>query len=188
MATALLVALVLAGCTGGATPTGAPASGTSGPSSSGTSDAATPDQAATTGTAGVPTPPSGPDTPAGRRAFARYVLQAWVYALGSNDAGPLVSAGRRGRCGGCAALERELSRRADRGWSVALPAVAVRGSSQRRGGRTTSVTLDVDIPAGSTRFDDGRFRSSTPAHPGTRFVVEVARTPERFVLVSYGVR
>lgn len=183
----VLAALALTACTdeGAAdAPPGSPSpsGGTGEPTGDTGTAPATPSPAAV-----VPDPPRGPDTPAGRRQFARYVLQAWVYALGTNDPEPLTSVGRQDRCGGCRALEKELAKRAEQRWSVALPGVAVSDSRQSRTRGSTRVTLEVDIPAGTTRFDDGRFRSSTPAHPGTRFVVEVGRARNRFVLVSFGV-
>lgn len=133
----------------------------------------------------VPKPPAATDDRKGRVAFARYVLQAWIHALNTNDPQPLVDLGGDRPCAGCRQLAAELEKRADEGWFVALRDVRVSGVEVTRDRSGSRVLLSVAIPESSTLHDDGTFRSSNPAHPRSTFEVTMERTGKRFRLVGF---
>ena len=112
-ALALVSLLAVAGCSGGsddpqADPAGSPSpSSTPAPSASATTASAQ-EQAAPR----KPQPPKAANTTAGRRAYARFVMDRWAYALSTNDASAVTSLSAAGKkCEGCADLTKELAQR-----------------------------------------------------------------------------
>ena len=135
--------------------------------------------------ASVPRPPRGANDRAGRVAFAEYVLQAWIYALNTNDPDPLVSASGQQPCTGCRQLTRELSTREKEGWYVELSGVRVSARKVDASGRSARVVLSTSLPESNTYDTDGAFRSSNPAHPRSTFEVEMTHTRRGFRLDSF---
>jgi hypothetical protein len=178
LAATLVAGPLLAGCS----------SGSAQPASSDT-----PSAASTGPSAGAPEerPPAAPRPapgPAGQRAFARHVMDLWAYALRTNDAKPLASLSGNPSCGGCAALTRELGRRARQGWVVDFAGLDVRRvavTGPRGGVRVARAT--VDIPASDSYNTDGSFRSSNPAHAAATFEVRMRVADGRYRLVSFTV-
>lgn len=182
-AAAVVLAVLLTGCTAGGDEDSAA------PSSSPSTEAASPDPGSTTSAAAdrvdVPEPPRATDDRKGRVAFARYVLQAWIYALNTNDAGPLLALGGDRPCAGCRQLAAELDERAKEGWYVALQDVRVSAADLATDGARSRVQLTVAIPRSTTLHDDGTFRSTNPAHPRSTFEVTMERQGKRFRLVGF---
>ncbi len=115
----------------------------------------------------------------GREAFARYVLQAWIYSLNTNDAQALLDISGAKPCEGCAELAAELESRQKAGWYVGLEGVRVTRVDLTGQGRSARAVISVAIPESSTYNEDGSYRSSNPAHPRSTFEVAMAREGER---------
>lgn len=141
----------------------------------------------------VPTLPTGSesleDDRAGRVAFAEHAVATWAYAIATNDPDPFLAlAPRQQHCQGCRPFARELDRRADEGWFVALDRVLVTDvdAPRRTAPRTpVPVTVTLDIPATYALNDDRTFRSTNPAHEGATFELEIAWRRGGFVLLGY---
>ena len=183
----LLAAAALGGCTGSGTPEGVPVTESSGSSPS-VASSTTPSAAAASASE-TPAPPKARRSPAGQRAFARFVMDAWAWALRTNDASPLldVSASRRQPCDGCRALSQELSGRAKEGWYVDFPGLDVERTRLRRAGDTVVATSQVSIPESDSYNDDGSYRSTSPAHEDATFTVTMRSTKSGYRLVSFRV-
>ena len=178
----VVAGVVVTGCSADGTTKGAAPTPSASSSTSSTSPA-TPDS--TPATPRVPAPPRGGNDPAGREAFAEYVLQAWIHSLNTNDAGPLLEASGPTPCAGCGDLAAELRDRADDGWHVGLSDVRVSSATQQTSGRSATVALSVAIPESASYHADGSYRSSNPAHPRSTFTVEMSHTGDGFRLVSF---
>jgi hypothetical protein len=113
------------------------------------------------------------------------VLQAWIYALNTNDPTALLDVSGRRPCGGCAELADELGQRRAEGWYVGLDAVEVSRVGITARGDAARAVLAVTIPESGTFHEDGSFRSTNPAHPRSTFEVDMARERGRFRLVSF---
>lgn len=185
--TCLAVALLLSGCNarsdGEPGAASSPSPAVSSPSPGPESASPTPGQEETP--AKVPPPPRGKDDRRGREEFAAYVLQAWIYALNTNDPGPLLAASGKKPCSGCAELQRELRKRERQGWHVALDGVRVAGTKIASPQRTTLARMRVAIPESETYFEDGRLRGTNPGHRRSTFEVEMRHTGKAFRLVSF---
>jgi len=186
----LAVGLLTAACSSDADRSGSPPepSVAASPSVSATpdgDDATASPSATATPAASVPRPPRGRDDRAGRVAFAEYVLQAWIYALNTNDPDPLLSASGRQPCTGCRALARELGAREKDGWYVELSGVRVSSRKVTASGRSARALLSVSLPESTSYNTDGSFRSSNPAHPRSTFAVEMTHTRRGFRLDSF---
>jgi len=180
---AVLATVLVAGCSGDATPSSKPS-----PTSSvaaGQTRSATPSPSPTVEPA--PVAPDPVNSAAGQRAFARHVMDLWAFALRTNDAEPLVALGRGTACAGCTALQRELARRSAAGWTVDLAGVDVRriALSKRGGSRLARAT--VDIPASDSFNTDGTFRNTNPAHTGATFEVRMRFVDGGYRLLSFTV-
>lgn len=158
----------------------APADAASAPPAGSTSTAA-----ARTTAPPVPSPPAATNDRVGRDAFARHVLQAWIYALNTNDPQPLLDLSGAEPCDGCAELATELERRADEGWYVALDGVRVSGVELVAEGGAARAVMSVSIPESATFHEDGSFRSSNPGHPRSTFEVAMAHDGTRYRLTSF---
>ncbi len=183
----LAVGLLLSACSGAEEPQASP-SPTASPSGSASSSPAS--SAGTSASPAVeaapaPRPPRATDDRRGREAFARYVLQAWIYALNTNDPAALLDISGRRPCGGCAGLADELERRSKEGWYVELEGVEVSEVEVTARGRDSRAVMSVSVPASTTRNEDGSFRSSNPAHPRSTFEVEMVHTGKAFRLVGF---
>jgi hypothetical protein len=189
-----LVALVglmgVAGCSGGsdeprADPSGSPSPSTTASASATTASAQ--EQAAPR----KPQPPKAAATPAARRAYARFVMDRWAYALSTNDASAVTSLSAPGKkCEGCADLTEELAQRKKEGWFVDFPGVSVDRLEVRSlssAPKVWAATAKVDIPASRSYFEDGSFRNDNAAHKNTSFAVTMRWVGKRYVLVSYEV-
>jgi hypothetical protein len=187
-AAGLTVGLLLSGCVADTAPESAPTSSVS-PGTGGTgvpaSPAASTSPVATREAVPVPAPPRPTDDRAGRVAFARYVLQGWVYALNTNEPQPLLDVSGGEPCDGCAELADELAERAEEGWYVALADVRVSGAEVTSEDGLTRVVLSVAIPESDTFHRDGTFRSTNPAHPRSSFEVAMTHDGQRFRLLSF---
>jgi hypothetical protein len=184
---ALLAAPTLGGCTGSGTPEDVPVTASSGSSPSvATSTGPSPAAASESET---PAPPKARKGPAGQKAFARFVMDAWSWALRTNDASPLldVSPSRRQPCDGCRALSRELAGRAKQGWYVDFPGLDVERTRLRRAGDTVVAVSRVSIPESDSYNDDGSYRSTSPAHEDATFTVTMRSTEAGYSLVSFRV-
>lgn len=133
----------------------------------------------------APRPPMGRDDAPGRRRFAAYVLQAWIYSLNTNDARPLLDVSGARPCTGCGQLRAELESRAEAGWYVDLEGVRVGRTRLRIQGRAVEASTSVSIPESTSYNQDGSFRSSNPAHPDSTFIVEMTWTRRGFRLLSF---
>ena len=138
-----------------------------------------------------PQPPKAANTPTARRAYARFVMDRWAYALSTNDASAVSSLSAKGKtCEGCADLSKELATRKKEGWFVDFPGVAVDRLEVRSLAGAPGVwaaTAKVDIPASRSYFEDGSFRNDNAAHKNTPFTVTMRWGGKRYVLVSYEV-
>jgi hypothetical protein len=186
---ALTTVLLLTGCTAGSEEQ----AGDDAPSAPAVSSpAATPSE---TAPSTAPVVPEAPESPAwrrgaeGRRAFARYVMEAWGWSLRSNDAAPLLRASpRKSPCEGCGTLADELARRAKQGWYVDFPGVEVERVRLRGSGDTVVATSRVDIPESDSFHEDGSFRSTNPAHQGATFTVRMRAVERGYRLLSFSIR
>lgn len=138
----------------------------------------------------LPTPPplARERSVAGRDAFTEHVIDLWAHALATNDTTPLLALAPARRCGGCADLTRELERRRDEGWFVALDHVAVRsieGPERIRPGRPLTTVATIDIPATFALNDDHSYRTSNPSHEGAVFEVDLVWRRGEFRLLGY---
>lgn len=181
----LTIGLLVSGCSGterpaassspSSSPTVAPSAETGGETSAETGPSSAP----------APEPPPATNDSSGREAFARYVLQAWIYSLNTNDAKALLDISGAKPCEGCAELAAELESRREAGWYVALEGVRVTRVDLTGRGRSARAVMSVAIPESSTYNEDGSYRSSNPAHPRSTFEVAMARAGERFRLVAF---
>ena len=183
----IALALLLSGCNapsdGDPEAAGSPSAVTSVPGTGTASPEPTPAGEATP--AKVPPPPRGKDDRRGREQFAAYVLQAWIYALNTNDVRPLLRASGPKPCSGCTELRRELRKRDRQGWHVALDGVRVTRTKITSPRRTTLARMSVAIPDSQTYFEDGRLRGSNPGHRRSTFEVAMQHTGKAFRLVSF---
>jgi hypothetical protein len=180
----LALGLLVSGCSAADDRSSAPEA-----SSSPAADASPPADSAPSGgatsTSAVPEPPPGTNDRQGRTAFAEYVLEAWIYALNTNDPKPLLSVSGHRPCDGCRDLVAELAKRKEHGWHVALQGVRVASTRISQSGSTSRAVLSVEIPASSSYNEDGTFRAINPAHPESRFTVQMTHTGGRFRLDSF---
>lgn len=185
----LTIGLLVSGCSDTEQPAASPspsASPTAVPSAE-TSAETSAEASAETGPspAPAPEPPPATNDRTGREAFARYVLQAWIYSLNTNDAQALLDLSGAKPCEGCAELAAELESRREAGWYVALEGVRVTRVDLTGQGRSARAVMSVSIPESSTYNEDGSYRSSNPAHPRSTFEVAMAREGARFRLVAF---
>lgn len=181
----LTIGLLASGCSGTEQPAASPS-----PSSTPTAAASAETGAETSAetgpsTAPAPEPPPATNDSSGREAFARYVLQAWIYSLNTNDAQALLDISGAEPCEGCAELAAELESRRKAGWYVGLEGVRVTRVDLTGRGRSARAVMSVAIPESTTYNEDGSYRSSNPAHPRSTFEVAMAREGERFRLVAF---
>lgn len=137
----------------------------------------------------APEPPRARKGPAGQKAFARFVMDAWSWSLRTNDADPLleVSLSRKQPCRGCEPLQRELANRAKEGWYVDFAGLGVDRIKLRRAGTDVVAVSTVDIPESDAYFVDGGYRSTSPAHPNATFRVRMRLVDGEYRLVSFSV-
>lgn len=181
-AAGLVLGLLLSACSGA---TDSDADASSSPSTA-TSPSPTPvPEESATPEARAPQPPPAKNDRRGQTAFAKYVLQAWIYALNTNDPAALLDVSGARPCGGCAELVKELEKRDRQGWYVQLEGVRVTAVQVEPSRGSTRVVLSVAIPESDTFNADGSFRSTNPAHPRSKFEVTMAPTRNRFRLVSF---
>lgn len=181
----LTIGLLVSGCSGterpaassspSSSPTVAPSAETGAETSAETGPSSAP----------APEPPPATNDSSGREAFARYVLQAWIYSLNTNDAQALLDISGAKPCEGCAELAAELESRQKAGWYVGLEGVRVTRVDLTGRGRSARAVISVAIPESGTYNEDGSYRSSNPAHPRSTFEVAIAREGERFRLVAF---
>ena len=178
----VVLALLLAGCSesdgGGSQDPPATASAAASPSSSAPSREPPPALPAAARSKGR----------AGKRVFARHVMDVWGYALRTNDARPLTALGsKRKPCGGCGAFARTLASRRTQGWAVDFPGLRVRSLEVSASGGQAVARARVDVPQSDSYNDDGSFRNTSPAHKGASFVVRMRYAGKGYRLVSFTV-
>jgi hypothetical protein len=186
----LVFALALSGCSGSATPEAEPVTASSGSSpSAATSPSPSPTASAEPAVPEAPAPPKAHRGPAGQKAFAQFVMDAWSWSLRSNDASPLldVSPARTRPCDGCKTLAKELAGRAKEGWYVDFPGLDVGRTRLRRAGDTVVAASTVGIPQSDSYQADGSYRSTSPAHDDATFTVTMRLTRSGYRLVSFRV-
>lgn len=183
----LATTLVAAGCNGGTDTSGTDAT----PSSSATpspedSQSPSPTEAALPEPPKPPEPPKAANTTAGKKAFARYVVDTWDYALLTNDPEPLLrlSPGKK-PCVGCKQLESELKKRKKQGWYVDFPGAEVKDVEIDKRAGLSLAQMSVSIPESDSYNDDGSYRSTSPAHAKGSFEVEMRFQKRSFELVSF---
>lgn len=181
-AACLVLGLLLSACSGAADP-GAGASSSSATVAS-PSPTPVPEESGTPA-ARAPQPPAAKNDRRGQIAFAKYVLQAWIYALNTNDPAALLDVSGARPCGGCPELVKELEKRERQGWYVRLEGVRATVGQVKPARGSSKVVLSVAIPESDTYNADGSFRSTNPAHPRSRFEVTMTHTRNRFRLVSF---
>lgn len=189
-----LVAVVVTACGGDETPSADPASS---PAPTSSPDATTsrpapepsPTQTLSPEPPRAPQPPAAADTQAGRKAFALHVVDAWGYALGTNNARPLVqlSPGKQ-PCDGCSQLQEALAEREAEGWYVDFPGAEVTANTVEAQGSTAVSEMDIVIPKSDSYNEDGSFRGANPAHPKSSFDVQMRFTRDGFELLAFRVR
>lgn len=138
-----------------------------------------------------PVAPAARNTPEGRKAFARFVVASWGYALRSNDASAVTELGPKRPCQGCRDLQAELARRKRQGWHVDFPGAELRSlkvTTQDKAEKVYVATARVDLPASRSYYDDGSFRNENPAHDNRRFTVRMRFQDKRFVLLEFRLR
>lgn len=141
-----------------------------------------------------PSPESLPSAPkarrgaAGEKAFAQYVIDAWGYALRTNDAGPLLSlSSRKKPCEGCRLLESELEKRKKNGWYVDFAGAHVSRLTLTSKAGVIVANAVIDISESNSYNDDGSYRSTNPAHPRGTFQVRMRLVKKEYQLVSFTV-
>jgi hypothetical protein len=185
----LTIGLLVSGCSSteqpasSASPSASPSAAPS--AKTGAETSAAPGAEPGPSTAPAPEPPPATNDSTGRDAFARYVLQAWIYSLNTNDAQALLDISGAKPCEGCAELAAELESRREAGWYVALEGVRVTRVELTGQGRSARAVMSVSIPESSTYNEDGSYRSSNPAHPRSTFEVAMAHGDRRFRLVAF---
>ena len=137
----------------------------------------------------LPPAPPAKDGPAGREAFARFVVDRWSYALRTNDAEAVTALSpATSPCRGCRDLREELAQRRKEGWFVDFPGAEVRRVRlARQAPDSFLATMTVDIPASRSYFDDGAFRNDNEAHPGASFQVLMRLDKKRYTLLAFQV-
>lgn len=197
-ALAAVLAILLGACSGGGDPQPTPRDTTS----------ETPTPSPTPSPTPTPTTPPEPEPPtlpavsrpdkAGRAEFTRYVVAAWVYAIRTNDMSALDEVSPPKGCGGCAPLAKELTKREQQGWYVALTGVGVGRPVDRTPRESTrqdpiATEVEIAIPESEVLNDDGSLRGISPAHERAifattfRFEAKTKKRPARFVLLSFGI-
>lgn len=167
--------LLLGGCAGDATEPASDPGETSGATSGST---ATESLTISPSPTASPTPdkPKEPrfrENRAGKRAFVKYIIDGWGYALQTNDPSVLIDASGRKPCRGCGALRRELRQRANAEWYVKFPGARVRKVTFRADGPVEVATAVTNIPKSQSFFEDGTVRNDNKARKGVRFVLDI---------------
>jgi hypothetical protein len=187
---AVCAGLTLAGCGGGSS------DGADHPASASSSAAATTGSPTGSPTSATPSPviETAPPLPpatrgkAGRKRFARHVMDLWAYALRTDDARPLVALGPGKRpCEGCARFASSLAQRRKQGWSVDLPGLTVHTVRVQTIGGQSNATATVDIPQSDSYNSDGSYRNTSAAHRGATFQVRMRYTKSGYQLLSFTV-
>ncbi|HZJ06928.1 MAG TPA: DUF6318 family protein, partial [Nocardioidaceae bacterium] len=141
-----------------------------------------------TAAAKPPKAPKGADTAAGRRAFARFVVGTWGYALRTNDPQPLLELSPKTKsCVGCPQLRSELRKREKQGWYVDFPGTEVEKADLNNAGSTWTARMPVVIPESDSYNEDGTYRSTNRAHPKGSFEVEMRFEKGSYKLVAFRV-
>jgi len=133
-----------------------------------------------------PTLPPATNGAKGQEAFATYVVEAWAYALASNDVSVLtdVSAGRK-PCQGCKELAAELAERTKDGWSVYPFDVTIDRVRLIQSELGTTARVRFDVPETKSLFDDGSLRNTSPAHPDATFSVSLRLERKTYQLIRF---
>lgn len=185
---AVAICLAVAGCAGDNNGSSEQPRTSPSPSPSTSESVAPSEIETTTPEPSAPPLPDPVDSRAGRKVFAEHVLAVWSYAIGSNDATPLVALSpKKSPCDGCPQLQTELDRRSAEGWFVDFPGARVT-SAEVSGNRAASVArLAISIPESQAFNADGSFRSSSPAHPDATFEVRMRLVRGDYQLLSFTV-
>jgi hypothetical protein len=116
------------------------------------------------------------------------VIRAWGYTLNTNNVEPIASLSPPGSsCLGCGSLTQVLKTRHLAHWHVDFPGVVVRSIQLHKTGRVIEADADVSIPQSDSFFDDGTFRSTSPAHDQSTFQVRMKLVRHHYRLVSFTV-
>lgn len=188
VAALLLPAGLLSGCGGDSTDNAQ--------SSTSATTSATPTP--TPSTSAAPEVPKAPkDTAAARAAYVRHVVDAWGYALRTNDASVVTDLSQKKQpCKGCSQFKAALAQRTKQGWHVDFPGATVQkvvvkpvpgGHAKGHAPKAYSGHAVVDIPASRSYFDDGSFRNVNDAHSNAPFDVVMAYSNGKYVLLEFQV-
>ena len=190
-ATALLLAASVAGCSGGSPePSAAEPTPTESASASDSASPAPSPSVTPTPEPELPKAPVAKATPAGREAFAEFVVERWGYALRTNDASALTELSPKAApCRGCAALATELKKREKQGWYVDFPGAKVVKVDVAPGEEpgVQVATAKIDVPASQSLFEDGEVRNENDARKGAAFEVRMRLDGKRYVLLAFRV-
>lgn len=191
--TALLLTPWLAGCSGGSDDAASAPASSASPSPTTSSASAEPTPSPSPSRTPKPKPPEPPpaeDTPAGREAFARFVIDSWGYALSTNDASALLDLSpQSGPCEGCPELRDELQKRKKQGWYVDFPGAEVVKLQVTPGAQpgVQVARATIDVPRSTSYFKDGEVRNVNEAHKGADFEVQMRLDGKRYALLAYRV-
>lgn len=192
-----MTSALLSSCSSGSSDGTAAASASASSSSSASSSAsgsATPTPTVSPAAAPRPAgpPPKAPRARAGgagEKAFTRYVVSLWSYALRTDDARPLTSLSPKKKpCAGCAAFAAEMGKRHRQHWSTDFPGARVRAITVTEQGPTqTYGRATIDIPKSMSYNADGSYRNTNQAHPRTQFEVLMNLKNKRYQLLAFTV-
>jgi hypothetical protein len=167
-------ALVLGACAGDASEPASDPGESGSPSSAETSESLTVSPSPTASpTPDKPREPRFRDNRAGKRAFVKYIIDGWGYALQTNDPSVLLDASGRKPCRGCVPLRRELRQRAKDEWYVDFPGARLRKVTFRADGPVEVATAIAGIPESQSFFEDGTVRNDNKARKRVRFVLDI---------------
>ncbi len=140
-----------------------------------------------------PKPPKAPpakDTDAGRRAFAKFVIARWGFALRTNKAAALVDLSpKSGACEGCKKLRQELRKRKKQGWYVDFPGAKIVKLKVSPGDQpgVYLAQAKINVPRSTSYFEDGEVRNENKRHKGAAFEVRMRLDKKHYSLLAYRV-
>lgn len=177
-----LVVLGATGCSGNETPSAGRTPGPSPTESAGTTTLPRPEPER------APRPPEARIGPLGQKAFARHVIDAWGYALRTNDAAPVLDLSpAKAPCQGCASLARELRKRKQQGFHVEFTGAKVKKLTVKVVDGVATAEATVSIPTSRTVNDDGLVLEENPAIRQAGFEVRMRYVKPSYRLVSFTV-
>lgn len=179
--TALVFTMTLTACGGNDDSTDIPEA------SPAPSEPASPTPTDTSSTLEKPTLPEATNDLAGQKAFAKYVVAAWAYGLGTNDFSAVAKVDPAGTCNGCKEMRGTLADRKSDGWHIEKPAVSVNSSDLVvKKGPLRVVGMEIATGRSQSVNDDGSVRKRNK--PMTLyFEVGMVFKDDHFQITDYSV-